>query len=110
MLGACGALASYIAIDPSLWWNDRALILGAAERLRSRPSLEKTLFFASSDEPGIVKTAQELAEVLSQNAPPKLHWHYESMPAEKHSTIFHPAALKAFRALLGPRAAASSAR
>lgn len=101
---------TYIAIDPSLWWNDRGSILGAAERLRSRPGLEKTLYFASSDEPGIVKTAEELAQVLSQHAPPRLHWHYERMPAEKHSTIFHPAALKAFRAVLGPPAAASSAR
>lgn len=97
---------TYVAIDPSLWWNDRALVKGAAERLRSRPGLEKTLFFASSDEPGIAKTAQELAEVLDKDAPPGIHWHYERMPAEHHSTIFHPAALKAFRAVFGPQAVA----
>jgi hypothetical protein len=31
-----------------------------------------------------------------------IHWHYERMPEEKHSTIFHPAALKAFRDTLKP--------
>jgi predicted alpha/beta superfamily hydrolase len=96
---------TYIAIDPSLWWNKQALVKGAAERLRSRPNLEKTLYFASSDEKEIVEDAQRFAEVLSKNAPSRIHWHYEKMPEEKHSTIYHPAALKAFRAVFAPPAA-----
>jgi predicted alpha/beta superfamily hydrolase len=94
---------TYIAFDPSLWWNNQELVNGAAERLRSRPGLEKTLYFASSDEKGIVKNTERLAEVLSKSAPPRLHWHYERMPEETHGTIYHPAALKAFRAVLKPR-------
>jgi predicted alpha/beta superfamily hydrolase len=94
---------TYIAFDPSLWWNNQELVNGAAERLRSRPGLEKTLYFASSDEKGIVKDTERLAEILSKNAPPRLHWHYERMPEETHGTIYHPAALKAFRAVLKPR-------
>jgi hypothetical protein len=54
---------------------------------------------ASSDEKGIAEVTQRFAEVLSKNAPSRLHWHYEPMPGEKHSTIYHPAALKAFRAV-----------
>ena len=46
---------TYIAFDPSLWWNDRKLVDDAAERLRARPKLEKTLYLASSDEQGIVE-------------------------------------------------------
>jgi hypothetical protein len=95
---------TYIAFDPSLWWNRQGLVQGAAERLRARPGLEKTLYFASSDEPGIVVPTQRLAEVLAKAAPPGLHWHYEKMPEEKHSTIYHPAALRAFRAVLKPPA------
>jgi uncharacterized protein len=98
---------TYIALDPSLWWNNQALVKGAAERLRSRPNLEKTLYFASSDEKGIVEVTQRFSEVLSKSAPPRLHWHYEKMPEEKHSTIYHPAALKAFRAVLAPPKAGS---
>ena len=98
---------TYIALDPSLWWNNEALVKGAAERLRSRPSLEKTLYFASSDEKGIAEVTQRFAEVLSKSAPPRLHWHYEKMPEEKHSTIYHPAALKAFRAVFAPPKAGS---
>ena len=93
---------TYIAFDPSLWWNREAVIKSAEERLRARPKLEKTLYFASSDEPGIVAGTQKLADVLAKAAPPGLRWHYEKMPEEKHSTIYHPAALKAFRAVLKP--------
>jgi predicted alpha/beta superfamily hydrolase len=93
---------TYIAIDPSLWWNHQELVKSAAERLRSRPNLEKTLYLASSDEKELVETTQRLAGVLSKNAPSRLHWHYERMPEETHMTIYHPAALKAFRAVFHP--------
>lgn len=95
---------TYIAFDPSLWWNRQGLLQGAEERLRARPKLEKTLYFASSDEKGIVAVTQRLADVLAKAPPPGLRWHYEKMPEEKHSTIYHPAALRAFRALFKPPA------
>jgi predicted alpha/beta superfamily hydrolase len=95
---------TYIAFDPSLWWNARALVDGAGERLRARPRLAKALYLASSDEPVIAAATQRLAEVLSGSAPAGVRWHYEKMPEEKHSTIYHPAALRAFRALFRPAA------
>lgn len=49
--------------------------------------------------PGVM---QRFVETLSKNAPQTLRWHYEKMPDEQHSTIYHPAALKAFRALFRP--------
>lgn len=90
---------TYIAIDPSLWWNDQKLVNAATERLRSRPNMEKALYFASSDERGNAEIMQRFAEVLSKNASSRIRWHYERMPEEKHSTIYHPAALRAFRAV-----------
>jgi len=96
---------TYIAFDPSLWWNDEKLIKDAAGRLRSRPDLKKTLYFAGSADMGPV--AQRFAEVLGNNAPRGVDWHYEQMPEEKHSTIYHPAALRAFRAVLKPAAPAA---
>ncbi len=95
---------TYVAIDPSLWWNNEKLVNGAADRLRSRPRLDKTLFLASSDEPGIAVVTKRFAGILTAAAPPTLHWQYESMPYEKHSTIYHPAALKAFRVVFKPEA------
>lgn len=93
---------TYLAFDPSLWWNDESLVKEAAGRLRTRPDLTKSLYFASSDQKGILEPAKRFAEVLAKNAPPGVHWHYEPMPEEHHSTIYHPAALRAFRAMFAP--------
>lgn len=95
---------TYIAFDPSLWWNNRKLVKDAGERLRARPRPGKALYLASSDEKEIAEDAQRFAEALGKEAPAGLRWHYEKMPEEKHSTIYHPAALRAFRALFKPEA------
>jgi predicted alpha/beta superfamily hydrolase len=91
---------TYIAIDPSLWWNNQELIKGAAKRLRARPKLAKSLYVASSSEN--MEVGDPFAGVLARDASAGLRWHYEKMPDEKHATIYHPAALKAFRALFKP--------
>jgi predicted alpha/beta superfamily hydrolase len=99
---------TYIAIDPSLWWNDHKLVDGAAASLYARPRNAKALFLASSSEfRGDVDATATLAEILRADAP-GLRWHYEKMPEEKHATIYQPAALKAFRLMLGPAPAAPS--
>jgi predicted alpha/beta superfamily hydrolase len=96
---------TYIAFDPSLWWNNQKLVnSAAARRLRANPKLNKTLYFASSGDKGVAEITQPLADVLSKNAPVGVKWHYEKMPDEKHSTIYHPAALKAFRLVFKPDA------
>ncbi|HVG35131.1 MAG TPA: alpha/beta hydrolase-fold protein, partial [Pyrinomonadaceae bacterium] len=96
---------TYIAFDPSLWWNDQKLVGGAGGRLRARPKLEKTLYIASSgDDIRIGATTQRLADALKEHAPPGVKWHYEKMPDERHSTIYHPAALRAFRVVFRPAA------
>jgi predicted alpha/beta superfamily hydrolase len=66
---------TYVAFDPSLWWNNANLLTIAAKRF---------------------------AEVMTKSAPVTLKWHYEPLPDEKHSTIYHPAALRAFRMLFKP--------
>ncbi len=96
---------TYIAIDPSLWWNRSKLATGAAERLRARPTLRKTLFFANGgDATDIIPITKRLAALLRKSAPAGLRWHYEPMPYEKHATIYQPAALKAFRWAFKPSA------
>ena len=93
---------SYLAFDPSLWWNRRQLLTEAGERLRARPMQRKTLFLASSDEPELVAVTQQLATVLRSGAFAGLTWHYVPMPEETHGTIYHPAALRAFRTVFAP--------
>ncbi len=91
---------TYIAFDPSLWWNYNHLLEVAPEQLGKAAKLEKTLYFAVSSDMG--ELGQRFADVLTKSAPSGIHWHHEAMPDEKHSTIYHPAALKAFRSVFKP--------
>jgi hypothetical protein len=93
---------TYIAFDPSLWWNNQKLVGEAGGRLRARTKAGKTLYIASSSD--AIEGTQRFADVLGKQAPAGLSWHYEKMPEEKHSTIYHPAALRAFRAVFKPAA------
>ena len=92
---------TYIAFDPSLWWNSGKLVADAGTKLRTQPKLSKALYLASSSEDRDDVT-QKFADVLKKDAPAGVRWHHEKMLEEKHATIYHPAALKAFRAVLKP--------
>jgi predicted alpha/beta superfamily hydrolase len=96
----------YLAFDPSLWWNGGALPRQAAALLAKGAPGKRSLYLASSSETGIAVEVQRLSEVLEKQAPPGLQWHVEKMPEESHGTIYHPAALKAFRAVFKPPAPA----
>jgi predicted alpha/beta superfamily hydrolase len=90
---------TYIAIDPSLWWNKRQL----AQRLAAQPpagAAKKTLYIAASADalPDI-----EAALKASLSKASGLEFTYEAWPGENHATVYHPAALKAFRAVFKPR-------
>lgn len=87
---------TYIAIDPSLWWNDGAL---AREVSAAPPALAgKTLYIATSADAGMVIQGADMHAALL--AAPGLRYQYRAWPDESHATIYHPAALAAFRALL----------
>ena len=96
---------TYIAFDPSLWWNDQQLLKEAADQLRRRRAVPKTLFLANSAEPQLAELTQRLAAVLKTGTYPALDWHHLSLPEETHATIYHPAALRAFRVLFKPASA-----
>lgn len=92
---------TYIAIDPSLWWNDHALVDSAAARLRSDRFGKRSLFLANSSQ-DIDQLSKVLADTLAKYAPADLVWHYQPMMEETHATIYHPAALIAFRRMFEP--------
>lgn len=97
-----GLFNEYFAFDPSLWWNRHRLLDEAAAKLKAQPAGARALYLASSNEPTLADLARQFAAVLAHDAPQGLNWHYEPMPEERHSTIYHPAALRGFRTLLAP--------
>ncbi|MBA3296293.1 MAG: alpha/beta hydrolase, partial [Acidobacteria bacterium] len=58
---------TYIALDPSLWWNDRKLLKDVNRQLRARPPLKKALFLASSAEPELVNLTRQLAGIVEKS-------------------------------------------
>ena len=101
---------TYIAIDPSLWWNNSELLHDAAAFLRGPARSGKRLFLAwSSDaEPDIKQWACLLDASLLATRPSGLEFRYRAFPNETHATIYQPAALVAFRSVLSIRASAEN--
>ena len=92
---------TYIAFDPSLWWNGAALLPQAGHALARRRDLHATLYLANSRDDVDGLTAQ-LSRQLAAAALPGLVLHYAPMPEETHATIYHPVALRAFRTVFAP--------
>jgi predicted alpha/beta superfamily hydrolase len=95
---------TYIAFDPSVWWNDAALAAGPGPGWspgKTDGKRVKTLYLASSSEDRGDYT-RKLADILRNSAPRGLAFEYLPMPAETHATIYHPAALLAIRRLFKP--------
>ena len=96
---------TYLAFDPSLWWNNAQLVTQASALLQASAGQPKTLFLATSNEPQIVADTRRLVKVLGPKPTRGLTWYYEPMPQETHGTIYHPAALQAFRTVFKPQPA-----
>ncbi len=99
---------TYMAFDPSLWWNDRALVKGAGAALGSDAFTGKSLYIATGGDAGLDSVVVEMKPTLDAATNRGLRFIYEPMPQETHATIYHPAALRAFRALMAPRVAGTT--
>ena len=85
----------YIAMDPSLWWNDGYLVKNAEKLMINFPDKQKRLWFAGSVAPDISIHTNELESKLKKIAPQNLKWTYSDEPKEKHHTIFRATKEKA---------------
>lgn len=89
----------YIALDPSLWWNDGALADSAATLMRAHPALTRSLLVSSTGD-GIVEPIARFAAHLEASAPSGLRWCYEPRPDLTHATVYRamkaPALVDAF--------------
>lgn len=86
---------TYIAVSPSLWWDKEALVKAAPALLAGTAG--RRLWLTVADEQGM--GVEPFAALLKERAPATLTWTYRPMPDESHATIYHGAALAAFRDL-----------
>lgn len=87
----------YIAVSPSLWWNDNALVNQAPEQLPKLPLEGKTLYLTVGGIEDNTKVTSQLADTLRATNPQGLTWYYEPLPEEAHATMLHAGALRALR-------------
>jgi len=90
----------YIAISPSLWWNDQTLIHNATRHLQASKGHNLRLYLTSANEEDIVPHAAALAQTITQAALPNVTMLFEPKPLEKHHTIFRATKARAFRSTL----------
>jgi predicted alpha/beta superfamily hydrolase len=90
----------YIAVSPSLGWNNQSLVRNAQEHLVGTIGHKMRLYLTNADEEDIAPHAAELARKLEENAPSTLRWVYEPHPEEQHHTIFRAVKKAAFSSAL----------
>tara|TARA_R110002072_G_scaffold174303_3_gene329359 strand:+ start:43784 stop:44713 length:930 start_codon:yes stop_codon:yes gene_type:complete len=90
----------YIAVSPSLWWNNHSLVRAAKDYLVDTIGHKMRLFLTNANEKGIAPHAAELARIIKENAPSTFRLVYEPHPEEEHHTIFRAAKKAAFSSAL----------
>jgi len=85
----------YIAMDPSIWWNNFYIDKNAENLIANLPQVPLKLWFAGSQAKDISIPTNKLAGKLTTNAPDNLTWKFSDEPKEKHSTIYRATKEKA---------------
>ena len=83
----------YIAADPSLWWNDQALVRSAGPSIAWMTG-PKTLYVATSEMQDGVAALLTMLRIYS---PAGVTWRHDPMPDEHHGSLFPTAALHGIR-------------
>jgi predicted alpha/beta superfamily hydrolase/DNA-binding beta-propeller fold protein YncE len=79
---------AYIAISPSLQWDNNLLLQQAAEKLGKQSLASRVLFFSNGNEDSVFRQNQQrLLGTLKNKALPGLVFKYMEYPEESHSAV-----------------------
>lgn len=89
----------YIAISPSLWWDDQHFARDGGHDLEGRTASDTRIYLTIADEGGAMQAGMNRFIHLLEAAPQgSVAWRYVDRSAsETHATIYHAAALDALR-------------
>lgn len=82
---------AYVAISPSIWWDNEYILRITKEKLKNGSLLDKKLFFSNGDEGGsnsfFHKSLLKLDSTLAEKKIKKLDYKYKYYPTETHMTV-----------------------
>jgi predicted alpha/beta superfamily hydrolase len=88
LLNEPAAFKSYIAVDPSLWWDDCYIQKMAPAKLPALAGLNITLFISGREgQDGESMKIASMDTILKKMAPLGLSWKNVTYPGETHSSI-----------------------
>lgn len=96
-----GLFDTWIALDPSLWWNGGALARDAPTWLAAHPDAHGTLYVAWAEPETIGSNVRVLERALAA-APAGLSWQVVARPELSHGTIYRALAPDILPALYPP--------
>ncbi len=91
----------YISISPSLWWNETRPVQNLKPVFDKFPEGDRRLYLSMADEGFLMREGlNQLVSSLQTSAPKDLKWtFFDRSNSEHHGSIYHVAALDAFRKL-----------
>lgn len=92
------AFDTYIAMDPSLWWDEGRLAEDAPALLARHDGAPHRLWLSAGSET-LAQPGHLDALLAALRARPELELHDEPRPRLSHATIYHPTAWEALQAL-----------
>jgi len=89
----------YVAISPSLWWDNQHFARAGGHHLQERGASDLRIYLAIADEGGATQAGMDRFIGLLEAAPAgSVRWRYSDRSAsETHATVYHGAALDALR-------------
>ncbi len=94
------AFDAYVAISPSLWWDDKLVLREADKFFDHREGLQAFLYFTVGNEGGdMLENARSFAALLKSKAPGGVAWEFKQMDRESHNSSPHRATYDALEAL-----------
>lgn len=82
--------SAYIAISPSMWWDDQSQVTQAQEFFKSEPNLNTYFYMTMGNEDGeMLGGAMKLAALFEENKMDNFNWDFKVMKEETHGTIPH---------------------
>jgi len=88
MLTEPATFKTYIAVDPSLWWDNEYIQKIAPDKLPALAGLNTTLYISGREgREGAGMKIASFDTILKSMAPPDLNWKIVQYPGETHSSI-----------------------